>query len=142
MPVGDNWNVGDTVYNLDILFGDETKGPHLWMIFSDATADEWVAVSNFTTHSRSSRPMTCNENCVIVQAGEHPYLTRESCIRQDARLHPLQEIARVVERGLADRREPLSPQLLRRVQRGALDSPRAPDDVKDAVRATLGQSAL
>ena len=142
MPVRDNWNAGDTVYNLDILFGDETRGPHLWMIFSDATADERVAVSNFTTHSPGSRPMTCDEHCVIVQAGEHPYLVRESCIWQEARLHPLREITRVVERGLAERRQPLSPALLRRVQRGALDSPRTPDDAKDAVRATLGQSAL
>ena len=132
-----NWNVGDTAYNLDILFGDETKGRHLWTILSEPTADGEVVVSNFTTHSPGSRPRTCDENCLLVQAGEHPYPDRESCIWQPARLHPLREIARAVEQGLAERREPLGPELLARIQLGIFDSPRTPDDVKDAVRASL-----
>lgn len=135
MPVGSNWNVGDTVYNLDILFGDETKKPHLWMILSDATADERVVVSNFTTHSPESRPMTCGENCVIVQDEEHSYLDRESCIWQPPRLHPLPEITRAVEGGLAERHDPLSPELLARIQLGIIDSIDTPRAIKNAIRA-------
>lgn len=142
MPDRSNWNVGDTINNLDILFGDETKKPHLWMILSDATADERVVVSNFTTHSPQSRPMTCGENCVIVQAEEHRYLSRESCIWQPPRLHPLREIARTVEQGFGERHDPLSPELLARIQLGILNSPDTPRAIKNAIRATLGHSAL
>ena len=135
MPDESNWNVGDTAYDLDILFGDETKGPHLWTILSGPTADEKVVVSNFTTHSPGSRPMTCDENCVLVQAGEHPYLDRESCIWQPARLHPLREIARAVEQGLAERHEPLGAELLARIQLDIINSPDTPRAIRDAIRA-------
>ena len=138
MPDEDNWNVGDTAYDLDILFGGETKGPHLWMILGGPTADEMVVVSNFTTHSPGSRPMTCDENCVTVQEEEHPYLDRESCIWQPALLHPLREIVRVVEQGSAKRHEPLGAELLARIQLDIINSSDTPQAIKDAIRASLG----
>lgn len=120
---------GDTFWGLD-------RQHHLWIALTPLAPDGSIFVANFTSHHPSVKA-SCDEHCTVVNPGEHPYPRRPSCIYyRGSHAETQQDILRGIERPFR-RGEPLSPQLLRRVQLGALDSPRAPDDVKDAVRASL-----
>ena len=124
---------GDTFWGID-------RQHHLWIALTPLAPDGSIFVANFTSHYPSVKA-SCDERCTVVNPGEHPYPRRPSCIYyRGSHAETQREILQGIERPFR-RGEPLSPQLLRRVQRGALDSPRAPDDVKDAVRAALGQGA-
>ena len=132
---------GDTFFNLlDPLLS--LPKPHLWIVLNDPAGSGRAALGNITTHSVETRHR-CSAQCLIVRHGEHPFVEEghDSCVRYAEFLYPLATITRATEHPATERRQPLSPTLLRRVQQGALDWPLAPDDVKDAVRATLGQGA-
>lgn len=120
---------GDTFWGID-------RQHHLWIALTAPTPDGSIIVANFTSHYPSDKA-SCDANCTVVNPGEHPYPRRPSCIfyegiRAENQRHVLEGIERPFRRS-----EPLSPALLRRVQRGALDSARVPRAVKDAVRASL-----
>lgn len=120
---------GDTFWGID-------RQHHLWIALTAPTLEGSVIVANFTSHYPSDKA-SCDANCTVVNPGEHPYPRRPSCIfYRGSHAETLQDILQGIERPFR-RGEPLSPALLRRIRRGALDSPRTPDDVKDAVRASL-----
>lgn len=130
-------NPGDTFFNLMDRLLNLPK-PHLWFILNDPAGTGRVALANITTHDPTTR-RRCDAHCLIVRHGEHPFVEEghASCVRSADILYPLPVVTHATEHPGAERREPLSPALLRRIQQGALDSPRTPDDVKDAVRASL-----
>ena len=120
---------GDTFWGID-------RQHHLWIALTAPEPDGSIFVANFTSHYPADKE-SCDADCTVVNPGEHPYPRRPSCIfyrgsHAENQMDILQGIERPFRRG-----EPLSPALLRRVRQGALDSPRTPDDVKDAVRASL-----
>ncbi len=112
-------------------------GNRLWFVLSSATADGLVAVASLTTHGRS---LTCSDACIVVRPGEHPWISRDSCVCYRGALMnavaPLDsaKLARALEQSA-----PCSDELLLRIQEGALNSPLAPLPVKSASRATLGR---
>ncbi len=121
-------NPGETFLGFDLH-------NHLWVVLSVATGNGGIAVANLTTHGRSRR---CGSDCVIVRLGEHAYVVRDSCVYYEKwAMAPEQPLDEAKKRRTLEQREPFSPELLRRVQEGALAS-RFPDkEFKDAVRETL-----
>lgn len=128
---------GDTFYNLMDRLLNLPK-PHLWSILNDPAGTGQVALANITTHDPTTR-RRCGAHCLIVRDGEHPFVEagHASCVRYADVLYPLSVITHAAEHPDAERRQPLSPALLRRVQQGALDSDLVPQAAKDAVRASL-----
>lgn len=111
---------------------------HLWMVLSSATRDGRVAVANLTTHGRAR---SCGTGCVIVRPGEHPFVVRDSCVHYQKATMAIEELLDdAKERRTLDLHTPLSAEVLRRVQDGALESRHADRTFRDAVRATLGRS--
>ena len=120
---------GDTFWGID-------KQHHLWIALTNPDQDGSVLVVNFTSHYSANKE-SCDEQCTVVDPGEHPYPRRPSCIYyRGIRIESQQDILDGVERPFR-RGQPLSPALLRRVQQGVLDSALVPRAVKDAVRASL-----
>ena len=108
-------NPGDTLIGLD-------EQRHLWMILILETANGQVAIANLTSHAPEQK-RSCDEECVIVRPGEHPYPSRDSCVSyRHASLISLEWLLKGVENRTYTRREPLSERLLERIRRGALDS--------------------
>ena len=132
---------GDTFFNLlDPLLN--LPKPHLWIVLNDPAGSGRAAMANITTHNAETRHR-CSAQCLIVRHGEHPFVEagHASCVRYAEVLYPLATIRHAVEHPGTERREPLSPALLRRVRQDALDSDRVARAIKDAVRAALGQRA-
>ena len=112
---------------------------HLWVVLSAATGDGQIAVANLTTHGRSR---FCGNHCVVVRPGEHPYVVRDSCMHyQKWTLALAQPLDAAKERRTLEQRAPFSPEILRRVQEGALASQFPSKPFKDAVRETLRREA-
>ena len=119
-------NPGDTFFGLD-------KRGHLWMVLTAEDAVGQVAVANLTTHD-AARPR-CDERCVIVRPGEHPYPSHDSCVsRWHAFLASNELLRRGVEDGIFEMNAPFSPRLLQRIRRELRDAPLTPRHVRDAIR--------
>lgn len=125
-------NPGETFIGYDL-------GNHLWVVLSLPTEHGKIALVNLTTHGRSAR---CGDHCVVVQPGEHPFVRRDSCV------HYRKAILGLAAPLDADRNQrtlrthaPVEPELLRRIQEGALAAHETEDGFKAAVRATLERRA-
>lgn len=117
-------NPGDTIFSI-----------HLWVICSGPQPpDDAVVAFNLT-----SKDWDSDTSCVI-QAGEHPYVRHESVIAyQYGELFRPDHIARL--KLLAPREyDPVSPELLLRIQQGAVASPDTREQLKKIMRAVLGLS--
>ena len=124
-------NLGDTFFGLD-------ERGHLWMVLSSETAAGEVAVANLTTHD--GERLDCDESCVIVRPGEHPYPSRDSCVFwRAAFMTSVAWLRQGVDSRTYRMNEPLSAQLLARIRQGALDSPLIDKHVKEAIRRDLPQ---
>ena len=120
---------GDTVFSLDIGKG------HLWIVVSSETATGMIAVANLTTHGLERH--ACDDGCVIIDPGDHPFVKHRSCIRYDrAHLRPHDLLTRSVRDQTFPVDEPVSDELLARIQAALLASPRTPHYVKDAITET------
>ena len=128
---------GDTFFNLMDRLLNLPK-PHLWLILNDPAGTGHVALANITTHNPTTR-RRCGAHCLIMSHGEHPFIEagHASCVRSADDLYPLPVVTHAAGRPGAERREPLGAALLARIQLGIFNSPKTPDDVKDAVRASL-----
>jgi hypothetical protein len=119
---------GETIVGLDFQ-------NHLWIVVSAVSREQRVALVNLTTHGRSS---ACGNHCVIIAPGEHPYVTRPSCVYyRGAYLNPNQPLDDAKASGNLNQHEPFQPDLLLRIQRGALNSRFTVDEVRDAISDTL-----
>ncbi len=114
-------------------------GNHLWIVLSFPNERGRIALVNLTTHGHSSR---CGDHCIVVQPGEHPFVRRASCIHyRKSTLGLTQPLDADRERRTLSMREPVSVELLRRAQNGALASHLTKPGFKAAVRATLERGA-
>lgn len=109
---------GDTFYLPD------WSGGHINFVI-EAFPDGSVITCNFTENTRGS-DKTC-----IVQQGEHPSITKPSVVNYAKAHHceagtPINALERLIE----SHKDPLSPELLAKVRKGALDSPRTSDRIK------------
>ena len=114
-------------------------GNHLFIVISREQSDGLIAVANLTTHGREPR---CRRgDCVIVSRDDHPWVRHDSCIPyRRADMTPAKPLADAKQRGTLELQEPASPELLLRIQRGALEFRRIQNPVRAAVRDTLGES--
>lgn len=101
---------------------------HLWIVLTHPippAAD--VILVNITTQ----RPHS--DTTVIIQGGELPFVKRPSVVfYADARMVSATKIEEAIQYGLAVRRESFTEPVLRRIQKGLLDSPFSPQKVKRA----------
>ncbi len=106
--------------------GQETS--HLWVLVSSINPQNGeVIIVNFTTE----RPHS--DTTVVIQPGEHRFVDRPTVVfYSDARFAKLAAIESAVIQGIANRHDPLTPALLKRVQDGLLMSPLTPAKVKTA----------
>jgi mRNA-degrading endonuclease toxin of MazEF toxin-antitoxin module len=113
-------NLGDT-----FLTGDaEDDTLHLWIILTPPSEGEVVTVS-VTTRRRKS------ETLVQLHPGDHPFLVHESVIAYAyARIRTVEEIEAAIATGSAKLREPLSPELLKRICNGLIDSDFTPNGIR------------
>jgi len=121
-------NCGDT-----FLTGDEEdQDLHLWIIISPPSEGEVVTVSVTTKRKRS-------ESLVVLRPGDHPFIAHDSVIAYSySRVRPVDDIETALLNGTAKKREPVSEQLLKRVQAGLLDSDFTPNGVRHFFREVMG----
>ena len=123
---------GDTAQDTD-------SGKHLWFVLSDPSPTGTIAIASFMTH----RPRVGGHDrtCLIVQPGAHPFIRRETCVAyRHARMITESQFETDLRSGERIQRDPLGPELLRRIQEGALTTPqKIPKRVVAAVVAALGR---
>lgn len=113
-------NCGDTFYASD----DEDSEPHLQVVITPPTEGEVVTVSITTRRKRS-------ETLVQLHLGDHPFIKHDSVVAYAyARIRTVEEIETAIQGGTARKREPVSSQLLKRIQSGLIDSDFTPNGVR------------
>jgi hypothetical protein len=96
---------------------------------TEVLPDGSAIICNFTELKRYS-DKTC-----IVKVDEHECIKKDSVVYYAEAYHCETEMQiEALERQIASRKEPLSPELLARFKRGALDSPHTPDYIKDLLK--------
>jgi hypothetical protein len=106
-------NCGDTF----IIEDDDGTDEHLHVILTPPSlADEVVTVS-ISTRRRWSETLVC------LQKGEHPWITRESVVAYHfAAIRTCAAIEAAVTAGKARPKEQASPELIRKILAGLIDS--------------------
>lgn len=113
---------------------------HLYVVLSRRTPQDRVAVVNLRSHY-PERPQH-TESCLIVEAHEHPWLRRPSCVYfERARFVRYSLLDEALRTGAVDRHPRCAPNLLRRIQDGTLASPDVPPSIKAAIRVSLEEGA-
>jgi hypothetical protein len=104
---------------------------HLYVVCSDPALDaEKVVLVNFTTFDPEE------ESCCIINIGEHPFITRKSCVRyKDARIASVIALKKLQKTGTIRLREPVSGNLLARIRDGASESDFFPEGCRRILEA-------
>ena len=112
----------------DVFLVPDAIGTHLNCVLA-VLKDGSLLLCHFTSRQRRS-DTTC-----VIQAGEHPFFERETVLRYDqAYVCSAETGVAALERLITRRFEPLKPELLARIVKGALDSPQMPDKIKALLR--------
>jgi hypothetical protein len=119
---------GDTFLTGD---GDEDNF-HLWVIVTPPSQGEVVTVCLVTARTKTER-------LVVLKPGEHPFIKHESAISYlFSKIRSVADIEALLANGFASRKEPLSPDVLCRVQAGVVDSDFTPNGVRAYYREVMG----
>lgn len=120
-------NCGDTFLTGD---GDE-ENFHLWIIITPPSEGEVVTVCVVTAHKRSER-------LVVLNDGDHPFIKHESVIAyRFSKIREIGDIEAAIAAKAARKREPISGDILRRVQGGLIESDFTPNDVRFYYEMTM-----
>jgi hypothetical protein len=104
---------------------------HLYIVCSNPTPQEEVALFNFTT-KRTMSDLNC-----VVQPGEHPFVTVETVVEYGSgRLFTQKQWDAAIALW-AVQYPAVSDELLWRIQQGALTSDQTPQILQDLVRSSL-----
>ena len=115
-------NVGDTFRG---CLKDEIA--HVWVIITSPNHAGEIVMVNFSSYRKDSFEL--DDTCVE-EPGEHPLVTRKTIVRyQSAQVKPILPIEQALKKGLIEQAPPVSPNLLKRIQQGALSSPWTPRKV-------------
>lgn len=118
----------------DTLFGIDGRR-HLWIVLS-SPVDGQVVVANFTTHDLERA--TCSTACPTFNQRDHPALRHDSCVRyREAFPTSLAWLMRGLENRTYRKSAPLGPELLRRIQQGALETQQ---DIRVKAREAIRRS--
>ena len=113
-------NCGDTFYAGDT----EDDEPHLSVIITPPDEGEVVTVTVTTLRLRS-------EKLVRLNKADHPFIRHESVIAYSySRIRAVDEIESAIQSGNATLREPVTPELLKRIRMGLRDSDFTPNGVR------------
>jgi hypothetical protein len=113
---------------------EEEEKLHLRIIATPPEPDGCVIVVSVTTRRRTS------ETLVKLQPGDHPFIRQESTVAyRYAEITWLQNINAAIASGAAKAREPISAELLRRIQDGLLESDFTPNGVRHFAKEVLGR---
>lgn len=118
--------LGETFLNL--------VGPreHLWVVSTLQDVEGRVVIFNFTTCKPGPQ---CDHSC-IVHPGEHPFVKHETVVfYAGGQVLPV-EVART-HRDSFDLRQPVNQGLLRRIQKGALESLQTPGKLVRMVEESI-----
>jgi hypothetical protein len=100
---------------------------HLHVVLA-ALDDGSFVLCHFTTR-RAYTDNTC-----VIKPGEHSFVVHETVVRYSAAYQCSGDGLAALERTIVKRFESLSPALLARIKKGALDSPQTPDKIKALLR--------
>lgn len=126
-------SAGETILHFDVE-------NHLYIVLTPEMTDHTVALVNLTSHGRPK--YTDHRRCFVVRADEHPWLRHDSCINyRRAVVNPIAPLIKAKNEGTLSQDAPCTPDLLRRIQEGALSSRETPRDVREAVSTTLAADA-
>lgn len=121
-------NPGDAFVGYD-------RDNHLYIVLSLPDDRGRVALANLTTHGPGP---SCSNLCVILRRGDHPWVRRDSCVPYGrSKLTSLHDLAEAQQEQDIEMRSSFVPEVLIRIQQGALDSIYTRRNVKNAVRRTL-----
>jgi len=128
-PRADSVKAGDTFLVVHASYN------HLYVVCSDpATNSDQVLIISITT----LRPK--EEECCIITAGEHPFVKHRSCARyKDAKIVSVDALLKLLDGSLAERRQPVSADVLARIRAGASQSDYLPEECR---RLLQGQSLI
>ncbi len=108
---------GDTFLTGD---GDEDNY-HLWIIVTPVSQGEVVTVCLVTAHKKTER-------LVVLNQGEHPFVKHESAVSYIfSKIRSIADIEALLANRFAQRKEPMSPDILRRIQTGVIESDFTPN---------------
>lgn len=99
----------------------QKREPHLWVVISDPERDSNVLIVNLTTF-RHHKDDTC-----ILNQGDHPFVQHETCINYACGEVPTGgHLADLMNRERIKLQDRMSPDILKRIQDGALTTPHIP----------------
>ena len=103
---------------------------HLWVVVTDPEGDPpSVVIVNLT----SFRPGV--DETVILHQGDHPFVRHKTVVNYcDARSRPTKGIEEALEKGLIKILDSATPQFIKRIKQGVLDSTETPPDIKEYFR--------
>lgn len=111
---------GDTFLTGD---GDEDNF-HLWIIVTPPSEGEVITVCLVTSMRRSER-------LVVLNVGDHPFIRHESVIAYFySKIRAVSDIEAALAARLAKQCDPVSIEILKRVQAGLVDSDFTPNEVR------------
>jgi hypothetical protein len=120
-------NCGDTFLTSD----GEDEDFHLWIVITPPSEGEVVTVS-LTTRRKNS------ETIVVLRKGDHPFIEHESVIAYSySRIRVVDDIEDAITNGAAKQREPVSNDILKRVQAGLIDSDFVPNGVRHYYKSVM-----
>jgi hypothetical protein len=107
---------------------------HLWVVSSLPTPDDSILAFNVTDRA------TWHDHACIIYPDEHPFIVKESVIAY-LRGSLLPKHGEFLEKSLRyqPRQPPVSEELLKRIQEGALASDFTKQDFQDIIRASMAR---
>lgn len=118
---------GDTFLTGD---GDEDNF-HLWIIVTPPTQGEVVTVCLVSMNKRTER-------LVGLKVGDHPFVKHDSAISYNfSKIRTVADIEAMLDNGFANAKEPMAPEVLRRIQAGVVDSDFTPNGVRAYYRQVM-----
>lgn len=125
-------STGDTLYG-PVGFSNSA---HLWVVVSDPSQD---AGSVLLVNITSVYPGRDTDFACLVSAGEHPFVRQDSCVYYErAKTASLADWSKLIERGVFQRKEPASLNLLSKIQQGFKQS----SDVKGKYLTLLREQGI
>ena len=115
-------NAGDTFVMPDAI------GTHLYCVLA-VLSDGGIIVCHLTTLRSRTEP-TC-----IIRPGEHKFVEHDTAVQYSATyVCPAGESLAAFERQIKKTHDPLTPELLERMKKGAMASSNVSDDIKNLLK--------
>jgi hypothetical protein len=123
-------NPGDTVWFHEM----HQDIPHIYVVITPPEGESSRAIVVNLTSQRSG-----SDHTVVLDRGDHPFIKCPTVVNyQAARIVSVNWLRKEIEQGFAWADHPFDPHQLKRIQRGVLNSPLVPHDIKQYFLRTMG----